>query len=307
MMAPVLERRQARVEGELAEVAGVRHSVGEWVRGWGLEALAEDVELVASELTTNAILHAGGSVDVVVERRCGGVRVVHDRRPDVVPSPAVPPPLRSGGDDELDRLARSLLESTTTGRGLMLVEAFSDTWGVDVGGSTKGVWAEVGTGRPAATGTRDPASTTEGDGRVTVQLRDVPVRLVLLSSANLDDLVRELQTTEFDAVAPAELALLGEHLARSTSAQREPLRAAARAALEEREHTLDVDIAVPPGQVAVLRRFVGLTAQVEAFCRAGVLLSGPPTPEVTAFRCWYVEEVTRQVGGHAASPCPFSA
>lgn len=310
MIAPVLERREACIDGDLADVAGVRHTIREWVQGWGLDALAEDVELVASELTTNAILHAGGAVDVVVERRSCGVRViVHDGRPDVVPTPIAAPPPRVAGDegyDELDQLAQSLLEKTTTGRGLMLVQAFSDTWGVEVGGSTKGVWAELGTGRSAATGTRDPALATASGSGITVRLIDVPVRLVLLSAANLDDVVRELQTTDFGAAAPSELAQLGEHLARSTSAEREPMRAAAHAAMQERERTVDVDLAVPPAQVTALRRFVALADQVDGFCRAGVLISGAPSAEVTAFRCWYVDEVARQVDGHCASTCPFS-
>ncbi|MEO5678651.1 MAG: ATP-binding protein [Acidimicrobiales bacterium] len=311
----MLERRAAHLGGDLNDVAEARHSVTEWLLGWDLGRLVDDVQLVASELTTNAILHAGGGVDVVLERRGGGVRVVvHDGRPDVVPSPPVLPPppgadgddgADDGGDDEVDRLVRSLSERTTTGRGLMLVEAFSDTWGVDVGSTTKGVWAEVGTGGSAQPGTRDPAAAGPPEVGSPVRLLGLSVRLVLLSAANLDDLVRELQTTDFDAAAPTELAGIGERLAKATSAQREPLRMAARAALQRRRRTVDLDITVPPSQVAVLRRLVSLTGQVEELCRTGVLLSVPPAPEVTAFRFWYVDELRRQLDGEPPSPCPF--
>lgn len=308
LTAPAIERHRASLEGDLGDVAAVRRSVGEWLRGWGLEPLVEDVELVASELTTNAILHAGGAVEVVVERRDGGVRVVvHDGRPDVVPS-APPPVLGPVGedDDELDRMARSLFERTTTGRGLLLVQAFSDAWGVEVDPAAKGVWAEVGTGRSLQAPAAPPAA-VQPEGGVPVQLRGVPVRLVLYSAASLDELVRELQTTDFDAAAPTELAELGDRLARQTAVSREPLRAAAREALQSRHPLIDLELAVPPGQVDLLRRFVGLTDQVEHFCRAGVLLSGPPTAEVTAFRRWFVEEVARQVAGRPVTPCPFTA
>ena len=163
MSAPVLGRRRASLVGQLGDVALVRRSVGEWLRGWDLEPLVEDAELVASELATNAILHAGGALDVVVERLGDGVRVVvHDERPDVVPAPPssrlAAAPDGVGVDDDLDRLARSLFERTTTGRGLLLVEAFSDAWGVELDPPAKGVWAEVGTGRApgAPTALADP-------------------------------------------------------------------------------------------------------------------------------------------------------
>ena len=140
-----------------------------------------------------------------------------------------------------------------------------------------------------------------------MRLPALPVRLVLLSAANLDELVRELQTTDFPTSAPTTLAALGERLARETSAHREPLRVAARGALQRREATVEVTLVVPPGQVESLRQFVALTDEVETFCREGVLLSGAPTPEVTAFRRWYVEEVARQAGGGLPEACPFSA
>ncbi len=84
-MATVLERRRARVGRELGDVAAVRHSIGGWLRDWDLANLMDDVELVASELLTNAILHAGGDVDVVLQRCRQGVRItVRDGRPDLV-------------------------------------------------------------------------------------------------------------------------------------------------------------------------------------------------------------------------------
>ncbi len=312
---PVLAQRRAILDGELGDVASVRRSVGGWLRDWGLEPLVEDVELVASELTTNAILHAGGALDVVVEKRGEGVRVVvRDERPDVVPGPTAPLPRLPGpgdsstvetADDELERLVRSLYERTTTGRGLLVVEAYSDAWGVDVDTAVKGVWAEVGTGRPQRAVADLPAGVPPAGG-VPVHLQGVPVRLVLFSAANLDDLVREVQTTDFEAGEARELAVLADRLAQETAGQREPLRAAARAAVQTRTRMIDVELQVPPGQVGVLSRFVGLTDQVEHLCRTGVLISGPPTPEITAFRRWFIDELGRQVAGTAPTRCPFA-
>ena len=91
-----------------------------------------------------------------------------------------------------------------------------------------------------------------------------------------------------------------------TLAQREPVRVAARRALQQRARRFDVDVEVPPAQVGVLRRFVSLTGQVEHLCQAGVLLTQPPSEEVTAFRRWYVDELDRQVEGAPPSRCPFA-
>lgn len=303
-MATTLERR-AHLAGELEDVAWVRHSIGDWLRDWELPELVEDVELVASELITNAILHAGGHIDVVLERRSEGVRVlVRDGRADLVPAWQAPPSPAPTGDDDLDQLAQSVFRGTTTGRGLLLVDAFSDAWGVEVAATGKEVWAELGTGRSPGNDHIADRSAAGGEG-TRIRLLAVPVRLVLLSAANLDDLVRELQTTDFDMSAPNELAALGQRLVHETLAQREPLRVAARAALQQRARRIDVDLDVPPSRVGVLRHLVSLTGQVERFCRDGVLLSEPPGDEVTAFRWWYVEELERQVRGGAPVGCPF--
>ena len=304
-MATMLEERRASLGGQLGDVASVRHTISGWLRDWDLGGLVEDVELVASELITNAVLHAGGEIVVVLQRCGGGVRVVvRDGRPEAVPVLGTLPLLGRLGDDDVDQVTRSVFEGTTTGRGLLLVDAFADAWGVAVEPRSKEVWAELGTGR--ASGAEPVCGPAPAGPRgVPVRLRDVPARLVLLSAANMDDLLRELQTTSFEASAPTELAVLGERLVHETSAQREPLRSAARAALRQRTRRIDVDLDVPPGQVAVLRRFVSLTDQVEHFCRTGVLLSQPPTDEVTSFRRWYVEELDRQVRGQDPDPCPF--
>lgn len=304
-MATVLERRRATVGGELGDVAEVRHAICGWVREWDLTTLVDDVELVASELLTNAILHAGGDVDVVIQRCHPGVRiVVRDGRPDLVPA-LQEPPIGRMGDDELELLARSVFEGTTTGRGLLLVDAFADAWGVDLAEASKEVWAEVGTGRRMPSPGAPEAAPSAVPG-VPVRLRDVPVRLVLLSAANMDDLIRELQTTSYADQAPSDLAALGEQLVHDTAAQREPLRIAARSALRKRARRMDVELEVPPGQVEVLRRFVGLTNQVEDLCHDGVLLSEPPSAELTAFRRWYVDELDRQVSGEPPGACPFA-
>lgn len=84
------------------------------------------VVLLANELVTNAILHAGSDIDVVVDITGARVRVeVRDR--------ARRAPVR-----------RRAEPTSSAGRGLALVEALASDWGVEpIPGDGKAVWFEV--------------------------------------------------------------------------------------------------------------------------------------------------------------------
>jgi anti-sigma regulatory factor (Ser/Thr protein kinase) len=91
----------------------------------GMPDLGESAELVVSELVTNAVVHARTEVTVRVVPSRRGARVeVGDGSP-------VMPGLR---------LANSRSHS---GRGLTLVEHFSDEWGADLTDTGKVVWFVV--------------------------------------------------------------------------------------------------------------------------------------------------------------------
>jgi anti-sigma regulatory factor (Ser/Thr protein kinase) len=88
--------------------------------------LVDDVRLVASELATNALVHAQTAFTVILEGRENSVLLtVRDGSP-MAPGPSlgVPP-----GMD-------------IAGRGLLIVNLMSQTWGVaDQDGTAKSVWA----------------------------------------------------------------------------------------------------------------------------------------------------------------------
>jgi anti-sigma regulatory factor (Ser/Thr protein kinase) len=87
----------------------------------------EAVQLIVSELVTNAIRHAHGEIELCVAVADRVVRIeVSDESPECE---AAKVPL----DDTLG----------SKGRGLRLVEAFSKAWGCSVGPQRKVVWAEV--------------------------------------------------------------------------------------------------------------------------------------------------------------------
>lgn len=101
---------------------------------WGIFELLDDVTLVASELVTNALRHAL-QPGLTMERPDGPVRISLVRRSSRVVC-AVRDPSR------VSPVARTPDHVAETGRGLHLVDCFSETWGWQLlDGPGKIVWA----------------------------------------------------------------------------------------------------------------------------------------------------------------------
>ena len=92
-----------------------------------LPALKLDtVELLTSEVVTNAVVHAGSSPIVEVTAESGTVRIsVQDQNP-TWPMP------------------RDVAPDATSGRGMVLVDVMADGWGVErIADDGKRIWFEV--------------------------------------------------------------------------------------------------------------------------------------------------------------------
>jgi anti-sigma regulatory factor (Ser/Thr protein kinase) len=111
-----------------AATQAARRFVAGALAEWDLdERLLDDAQLVATELATNAVLHARSPFLVVVRVDDAAVRLtVHDNSP-------AQPRVRPNGDR-----ARS-----GGGRGLHVVAALTRQWGVDATDDGKAVWAEL--------------------------------------------------------------------------------------------------------------------------------------------------------------------
>jgi DNA-binding NarL/FixJ family response regulator len=121
-----------RLAGEPRSAGEARRFVARTLREWRLGSLLETVTLLTSELVTNAIVHAGAELDVVVRLTAVAARVeVTDR------SPRLPIP-------------RVAAEDASSGRGLALVEALARRWGTrHLASGGKTVWFEVARGQAA--------------------------------------------------------------------------------------------------------------------------------------------------------------
>ncbi|MFE1845356.1 ATP-binding protein, partial [Streptomyces sp. NPDC059515] len=129
---------RAVVRAALAEWTGLALPGTEHLTG----RAGDDAELIASELVTNAVVHAGTDLRLTcrLEEGTGALIVeVRDRHPSRAPR-----------GDEPETAPHHTLEY---GRGLRLVAALCDAWGVTYRPGEKTVWARLPPGgRPEAAG-----------------------------------------------------------------------------------------------------------------------------------------------------------
>ncbi len=124
---------EAAFEPDPTAVADARRFVRNTLISWGLsgqDELVTDAVLLASELVTNAIVHAGTPVQLTCRLDGANVEVsVLDRHPArVIPDPP-------GAAADVDR---------PSGRGLVLPAVLSSSWGVTYAPAAKVVWFRLG-------------------------------------------------------------------------------------------------------------------------------------------------------------------
>ncbi|RZB14513.1 PAS domain-containing protein [Streptomyces sp. F001] len=113
--------------GDPEALTEARRMIRAAVGAWGAADRSDEVELVADELITNALMHTEGAAIVTLRVLSGS-----DRR------------LRVEVEDSSSALPRrrEATHSCVSGRGLLLVEVLTDVWGVEARGGGKCVWAE---------------------------------------------------------------------------------------------------------------------------------------------------------------------
>jgi anti-sigma regulatory factor (Ser/Thr protein kinase) len=126
----------SRFSPVLASVPQARRFLREVLHGWHAQTFEWGASQVLTELVTNAVLHAGTEIEVTVSLEGDQLRI------QVADGSARSP------------LARPHRDSSTTGRGMAMVEALSRSWGTAETAAGKVVWAlvdadEVATQRPA--------------------------------------------------------------------------------------------------------------------------------------------------------------
>ena len=118
-------RVSASFPPEGRSVAAARAFVRVTLTEWDAGEVVDDAVLLASELVTNAIVHAGTAAEVTCLRDAQGVRIdVTDRYPKrELPAPSMGSDLEDEG-----------------GRGLFLSASLASAWGVEYTAHEKHVW-----------------------------------------------------------------------------------------------------------------------------------------------------------------------
>ena len=312
-MERALRRLQVELAADPASVPGARRFVVDALIAWGETDLVDAAELVASELTGNAALHAGARfMYLTLERRdeAAGLRVaVEDDGPVGADALDVRVPPRDVG-------LLAWTDLPATGRGLAIVAMLAVEWGVDETARGKRVWAvlagPIGDGSvrpPRRTSTADAAPPV-GElppGWVLVTLAGCPVALSLQQDRHLDELVRELQLlgVDQDDAGSTALALEIRDLLVSPAHARLTGRRAAERARDAGQDVVDLRMAMPRDLSGQVVRLQDAVARADELCEEGRLLTLTSTPDVRDLRAWMTHEIVAQAE-HGDAPVPWA-
>jgi anti-sigma regulatory factor (Ser/Thr protein kinase) len=250
----------------------------------------EDGELALSELVTNAVLHG---------REPLSVRLVV--RPDLVHVEVCDANPVSPSFSMLD-------ETALTGRGLLLISAVADRWGVEPSAAGKVVWFELLAHRDLQTvldvdallaSWADELAVDPADECVRVVLTDLDVALVARSEAHVEGLVRELTLVLAADSAPAADRRPAGNVV-SAAAAVDPVRADLRhqvaVALSRGQALVDVELTVRRRDAEAVRDLLHALDEADRLSRAGRLLLAPAPQELSDARRGYLRRVLAQLG-----------
>jgi anti-sigma regulatory factor (Ser/Thr protein kinase) len=106
-------------------ITEARHFAADITADWDHSLVSDDVQLIVSELASNAVRHAHSEFIVVMSDTDASIRIaVFDTSHEVA-------------------ILQHPENSSSSGRGLMLVTALSSTWGVEQTDDGKVVWAQL--------------------------------------------------------------------------------------------------------------------------------------------------------------------
>ncbi len=300
-----------------ASVPAARHFVHDRLTAWGSELLAEDVGLCVDELATNAVLHSG----------CTYFQLELEKQPDALVRAAV----ADAGMGSVDVLARqpelsdafrdnlTIDDASATGRGMFLVAALANAWGIDELPVGKRVWAEFRTGSSGS----DRADASPTDAHVTrsaerappsldperwavVRFRGCPAALLIAHDDNLADFTRELHLIGDRLGEPSFRRLaevIGGYVAEHAT-NWDPARIIAHEAVRSGQDLVDIDVLADRDIRESIRVLRSLIWEAEALSREGRLMTLPAAEPVQVLRDWLEGEFLAQIEDQA-DPLPY--
>lgn len=287
--ADVVEQRELALRPVPDAAPEAREALRALLAGTPFEHRTDDGMLAVSELVTNAVLH--GREPIVL-------RLVHSQqcvRVEVQDGSAVSPSF-------------SMLDPTAvTGRGLMLISAASDRWGVDPVPGGKRVWFELlEDGRAeeleadvdallAAWGddlAEDPALE-----QVRVVLTDLDTDLLARAEAHVEGLLRELCLLTGEEVPPATRRVARSVLqaAAGMDAVRADVKHQLAVAVSAGQPLVDLSLTIQRDDAELVRDYSHAVDEADRMSRAGMLLTAPAPAELSDARQSYLRRLLAQL------------
>lgn len=269
-----------------------------WARAAVRQAMAhgpfadrvDDACGAVTELVTNAVLHGREPLELVLECAADRLRVeVRDTSP-VSPTFSVLDP------------------TAVTGRGLLLVSALVDHWGVEPERDGKCVWFELVSVAPAAdveadvdellARWSDELAVDPAKECVRVVLTDLDTALAAASEAHVEGVLRELALLSGTAGSSQRLQRTAARVlgaAERFEASRAELRRQLAVATAHELRTVDIELAITRGDGELVRDYTHALETADQLCVAGDLLHEPAPPEVVATRRDYLRRMLAQL------------
>ncbi|MGW7197371.1 ATP-binding protein [Streptomyces chryseus] len=115
---------------EAEEVPGLRRVMALHLRLWGLPELTDVAQLCVTEMATNVLAHVGRGTPATLAVSMAGTRLrIEIRDPDTRALPTL----------------LAAMEGEESGRGMAIINAITDRWGVILCADSKVTWCEVPT------------------------------------------------------------------------------------------------------------------------------------------------------------------
>ncbi len=281
----VVEQRALALRAVPGAAPAARRLLRDVLCGTPFESRLDDGELAVSELVTNAVLHGRAPITLSVARRARVVRVeVRDASP-ISPS-------------------FSMLDPTAvTGRGLMLISAASDRWGVEPEAGGKQVWFELREqgGVEELEVDVDALLAAWGDDllgdpaleQVRVVLTDLDTALTARAEAHVEGLLRELCLLTGDGVPPetARVARAVLQAAAGMDAVRADIKHQLAVAVSAGQPLVDLTLTIQRDHAELVRDYAHATDEADRLSRAGKLLTTPAPAELSEARQGYLRRL----------------
>ena len=263
---------------DVKSVSKARSFARDVLGGSGLEGLVGDCQLLVSELVTNVVLHAGTDLNVRCFTFSNAVRF------EIRDGSAVLPGIRHYD------------ATSTTGRGIRLVEEISSRWGASRESHGKVVWFEMGDNDalwPQAAVHSGGSDEDEGD--FMVRFERLPVALVTASMQYGDALIRDIALRDMrENSDPGAW--------RSPQIDLTPVLTPVNDAHVGGMQVIDVEARFPRrARSAALERLTRVN-EAEELARAGVIATPVGLPELGTCRTWLLSEIALQAEGASSTP-----